>query len=85
MIGKERIYPGQLANTPFQRGDLITFYDREDRAIHVAVATGDNQDVYSLWHTPHLHPANVPASSLFIPGEAQSANYITVTTPSWHK
>ena len=55
--GEKQITRDQLDQTSFQRGDLIIFYAAGDVPIHLAVATGDKQNVYSLWNTPRDYPS----------------------------
>ena len=90
--GEKQITRDQLDQTSFQRGDLIIFYAAGDVPIHLAVATGDKQNVYSLWNTPCDYPVNVPIERIWPRGDDPSTavggmvpKYLRTATPGWHK
>ena len=89
---EKQITRGQLGQTSFQRGDLIIFYAAGDVPIHLAVATGDKQNVYSLWNTPQQYPVNVAIERLWPAGDDPSmavggmvTKCLRTATPGWHK
>jgi hypothetical protein len=90
--GQKQITRDQLGQTSFQRGDLIIFCAAGNEYIHLAVATGDKQNVYSLWNTPRDYPINVPIEGLWPKDDDASTavggmptEYLRTATPAWHK
>jgi hypothetical protein len=69
-FGTEKVLWTDLPARRLQRGDLVAFYasgvrEGEDTSTHVAVATGDGQDVYSLWNRPQHYPVRVGLAELW--------------------
>lgn len=65
-----------------QRGDLVIFH--ASYPTHVMVATGDNQDVYSLWNRPANYPVRVDLGRLWDSEKTQPTRFVQTATPAWH-
>jgi hypothetical protein len=77
-LGSTKITPGELSGVQIQRGDFVVFYDDRDTSIHAAVATGDAQDVYSLWNRPEEFPVRVSIQSLCEPDDYWPVAYVKI-------
>jgi hypothetical protein len=77
----------QLSAVGLQRGDLVHFCIG-DTPLHTAVATGDGEWVYSLWHLPVNYPVRVTLSGLWDEAEEKmvlNLTHVRAATPSWHR
>jgi hypothetical protein len=83
-LGSTKITPGELPGVQIQRGDFVVFYDDRDTSIHAAVATGDAQDVYSLWNRPEEFPVRVSIQSLCEPDDYWPVAYVKIAKLHWH-
>jgi hypothetical protein len=80
------IVRSQLSTAGLQRGDLVHFYIG-DTPQHTAVATGDGEWVYSLWHMPVNYTVRVTLSDLWEDGLKKmvlNLTHIRAATPAWH-
>jgi hypothetical protein len=87
VFSSPQIVSGQFATVQLQRGDLVQFYSSQHGYMHTAVATGDGQDVYSLWNMPVDYPVRVTLSTLYNLAERNHMTpvYVRTATPDWHR
>jgi hypothetical protein len=69
-----------------QRGDLVAFYAEgikkdEDTSTHMAVATGDREDVYSLWNRPRYYPVRASLAELWDSETSMPTIYLKTAIP----
>ena len=80
-----QITRSQFSTVQLQRGDLVHMFSNSFGAMHTAVATGDSDWVYSLWHTPVSNPVRVRLGTLWDASEKNKPSYVRVDTPLWHR
>ena len=88
-FGTRKILRTDLSTLRLQRGDLVAFYAKgikkdEDTSTHMAVATGDRQDAYSLWNRPRYYPVRVSLAGLWDSETNMPTIYLKTATPAWH-
>jgi hypothetical protein len=83
-FGTRQILRDDLATLALQRGDLVAFFAEGDVSTHMAVATGDRQDVYSLWNRPQYYPVRAGLADLWDSEKAMPTVYAKTATPAWH-
>jgi hypothetical protein len=88
-FGTEKVLWTDLPALRLQRGDLVAFYasgvrEGEDTSTHMAVATGDGQDVYSLWNRPQHYPVRVGLAELWAGETTIPTIYLKTAVPAWH-
>jgi hypothetical protein len=85
LLSGPQITPAQFATTGLQRGDLVQFWSDQHGYMHTAVATGDGQDIYSLWNTPADYVVRVSLSALCAGAAETETRYVRTAMPAWHR
>jgi hypothetical protein len=73
----------KLSSTRPERGDFVVFYNG-DTSIHMAVATGDGQEIYSLWDRPKSYPVRVSIQDLWESEKTMPVSHVKIGKPRWH-
>jgi hypothetical protein len=75
-----------LGDLTLRRGDFVLFYDDESavRSVHMAMATGDAQRIYSLWDAQASFPVVTSIQELFALDMPDQLVCVRAATPGWH-
>jgi hypothetical protein len=79
-----RITRSDVSSLRLQRGDLVLLYVSADFPVHVVVAAGDRQDVYSQWDRPQEYPVLADLGALWDSEVSNPAKFARLATPAWH-